>query len=386
LLTLHAGGSPPCEGVTDEKIITILEPPVVSCGPDAGICESSQFPVQAASADHYISLLWSTTGTGSFNDPATLKPVYTPGKEDALAGSVLLILTAIPADGCPPAADTLKLTVNASPVVNAGPDLFLELNTSGTIHSSVSGGSGAFAYSWHPAELLNDPTVADPVTVSLNINVTFTLTVLDLVTGCTGKDSMKAVMTGTTLVPFAVDDFDSTSMNVPVTIPHLVNDFNPFQEPFSFRIIDEPRHGSGQPFNDSLINYTPYPGFQGNDSLTYEIYYSEGHPQTDTAVVHIHVGGPIPLHIFNTISPNGDGVNDEWIIRGIEEFPDNEVTVFNRWGDVIRTWTRYDNVTNVWDGSNKNNRPVPDGTYFYVIKAGAAGNFSGWIFVRANTD
>jgi gliding motility-associated-like protein len=183
-----------------------------------------------------------------------------------------------------------------------------------------------------------------------------------------------------------VDDFDSTAMNVSVAIPHLLNDFNPYSEPFSFRILEQPRNGTGRSYNDSLINYVPAMGFQGEDSLVYEVYYENGHPQTDTAVIRIHVGSPIPLHVFNTISPNGDGVNDTWVIRGIEEFPDNEVTVFNRWGDVIRTWTRYDNAANSWDGTNKSNRPVPDGTYFYVIKAEPAGSFSGWIFVRANTD
>ena len=250
-----------------------------------------------------------------------LDPVYTPGEEDIITGFVSLVLTANPANGCPPAYDTLKITINKAPVVSAGPDLFMEINTSVVIHSSVYNGSGIFAYSWEPAELLLDAHVADPVTVSLSSNVTFSLSVLDLITGCTGTDAMKVLMMGTNLVPLAVDDYDSTTMDVPVAIHHLLNDFNPYPEPFSFRIIEEPRHGSAQPFNDSLINFTPNPGFEGNDSLVYEIYYAAEHPQTDTAIIYIHVGSAVPLQIFNTITPNGDGINDIWVIRGIEEFP-----------------------------------------------------------------
>ena len=68
------------------------------------------------------------------------------------------------------------------------------------------------------------------------------------------------------------------------------------------------------------------------------------------------------LTFFNGFSPDGDGKNDKWLIRNIDLFPDNELTVFNRWGDEIFKSTGY-NSTNAWDGSNMN-----QGTYFYVLK------------------
>jgi hypothetical protein len=54
--------------------------------------------------------------------------------------------------------------------------------------------------------------------------------------------------------------------------------------------------------------------------------------------------------IPNGISPNGDGKNDTWIIGLITKFPDNEVEVYNRWGEQLYYKRNYDNT---WDGTYK---------------------------------
>ncbi len=72
-------------------------------------------------------------------------------------------------------------------------------------------------------------------------------------------------------------------------------------------------------------------------------------------------------------SPNGDGINDYWIIDGIENYPDNEVYIYNRWGDIVFETKGYDNNSKVFHGSaNKLSRlganTLPSGTYFFNIK------------------
>jgi gliding motility-associated-like protein len=86
--------------------------------------------------------------------------------------------------------------------------------------------------------------------------------------------------------------------------------------------------------------------------------------------------------ITNGITPNGDGNNDVWKIKGIEFFPDNEVVILNRWGDRIKTMRHYDNVNVFWDGSNEHGKPVPDGTYFYTLTIRGRKNFKGWIQLK----
>ncbi len=78
------------------------------------------------------------------------------------------------------------------------------------------------------------------------------------------------------------------------------------------------------------------------------------------------------FNIPQGFSPNGDYINDLFIIRGIDRFPNNNFTIFNRWGDKIFEANPYKNT---WDGScSKGLRmggdALPTGTYFYVIDLG----------------
>lgn len=68
----------------------------------------------------------------------------------------------------------------------------------------------------------------------------------------------------------------------------------------------------------------------------------------------------------NAFTPNGDGNNDTWVIDDLYFFPDNKMTIFNRWGDTVFETERYQND---WDGSWKG-KPLPEGTYYYVVDLG----------------
>jgi gliding motility-associated-like protein len=102
-------------------------------------------------------------------------------------------------------------------------------------------------------------------------------------------------------------------------------------------------------------------------------------------MVYIHVKRPSldDLYVFNGVSPNGDGNNDTWKVRGIEKYPDNTVMIFNRWGDKIREFANYNNTTRSWNGSNEQGELLPDGTYFYILDIKNVGVLKGWIYVRA---
>ena len=76
------------------------------------------------------------------------------------------------------------------------------------------------------------------------------------------------------------------------------------------------------------------------------------------------------LVIPNIFTPNGDGVNDYFVIKNAKDWNIN-LQVFNRWGNDVY---KADNYQNNWDGKNKGN-PLADGVYFYIINA--KGLFSG---------
>jgi gliding motility-associated-like protein len=187
------------------------------------------------------------------------------------------------------------------------------------------------------------------------------------------------------LPPQAITDYDSTLMNVAVMIRPMENDYDPGGGVLNYFVLEGPYHGFISPATDSMFSYTPYPGFVGTDSLRYYVVDNDPIPQFDTAMIYIFVGEEIPVVIHNVITPNGDGLNDKWTIGGIENYPNNTINIFNRWGDKIRTFNAYDNSSVVWDGTNRHGEPVPDGTYFYILEIPNIGDYNGWIFVRANS-
>ena len=71
----------------------------------------------------------------------------------------------------------------------------------------------------------------------------------------------------------------------------------------------------------------------------------------------------------NAITPNGDGSNDFFMIPQIElnpdAYPDSEMIIFNRWGDEVFSASPY---LNDWDGNNNSGNPIPEGTYYYVLR------------------
>ena len=68
----------------------------------------------------------------------------------------------------------------------------------------------------------------------------------------------------------------------------------------------------------------------------------------------------------NTITPDGDGVNDVWNIPEIENYPDANVSIYNRWGNEVFSSKGYEQP---WDGTQDGNE-LPTGSYFYIIDYG----------------
>ena len=74
-----------------------------------------------------------------------------------------------------------------------------------------------------------------------------------------------------------------------------------------------------------------------------------------------------------------DGKNDYFILEGLGVLGKVELTVFDRRGALVFENLIYDNL---WHGTNYNGEPLPDDTYFYVIKAENGLSVSGYLYVR----
>lgn len=112
--------------------------------------------------------------------------------------------------------------------------------------------------------------------------------------------------------------------------------------------------------NSSIFNPVASPSSTTDFILT--VTDANSCDNSDTVTVTV-----LPLDydgmITNVFSPNGDGINDTWYIENIQYYPNNEVAVYNIYGNVVFTQKSYNND---WPGTY-NGAPLPDGTYFYVV-------------------
>jgi gliding motility-associated-like protein len=128
--------------------------------------------------------------------------------------------------------------------------------------------------------------------------------------------------------------------------------------------------------NDLVVNWSPTAGLNSSTvgrpvaspSAT-TIYVlsakslSSDCTNQDTIVVIVKTKIQIPTGF----TPNEDGINEAWVLEGIEDYPNAEVKIFNRWGGEMFSTKNYQN--NPFNGK-KDNSTLPMGTYYYVIKTG----------------
>ncbi|MNQ87532.1 hypothetical protein D3C85_1027580 [compost metagenome] len=82
----------------------------------------------------------------------------------------------------------------------------------------------------------------------------------------------------------------------------------------------------------------------------------------------IHTAGSAQLLVTQALSPNGDGINDVFIVEGIKAYPENQVKIVNRSGNLVYEQKGYDNEKFAFAGKGKGGDQLPDGTYYYSIE------------------
>jgi gliding motility-associated-like protein len=138
-------------------------------------------------------------------------------------------------------------------------------------------------------------------------------------------------------------------------------------------VIIAPKHGNLVLRADTTFIYTPDDGYFGPDEFTYRIGDIGTPTLFDTAVVIINVIENA-LKIPDGFSPDGDGVNEYFVIPGIEKYPNNTLRVINRWGEEVFVRYRY---ANDWGGEPNlglrlQDGKLPGGTYFYIFETGTS--------------
>ena len=176
--------------------------------------------------------------------------------------------------------------------------------------------------------------------------------------------------------PKAVDDAVSTVKSKPIMIDVLANDSISGTN-ITLKIINAPAHGELTLTADRKVIYTPQDAYCNStipDKFSYQICNTIG---CDLATVSVTVICD-KLKIYNAFSPNSDGVNDFFTIEGIEKYPNNALTIYNRYGAQVHNVKSYKND---WEGT-WNGKVLPDGTYFYIFNDGEGNSYSGYVQIN----
>ena len=125
--------------------------------------------------------------------------------------------------------------------------------------------------------------------------------------------------------------------------------------------------------NNTLTNLT------SSNTGFYTLIVTNTQGCSDTASVFVKTGESDCFFIPSVFTPNGDGINDTWVIEGLSEFPNCLVRVFNRWGQLL-----FDNkgYAQPWDGVYDGNQcPIAD--YYYIIDLGTdKKTFTGTVTIK----
>jgi photosystem II stability/assembly factor-like uncharacterized protein/fibronectin type 3 domain-containing protein len=161
ILTLTANSVAPCTDVTTASLVLGFTPgPAVFAGNQAVICENEYYSLTESSASNYSSLLWVTSGTGYFDDPYALHPLYYPGTGDT--GEFILGLWAFGNSPCEDAYSNLLLYIQASPSAFAGPDAVINAGETYTLTGASAAEYSSLLWTTTGTGYFDDPHILHP--------------------------------------------------------------------------------------------------------------------------------------------------------------------------------------------------------------------------------
>lgn len=181
-LTFTSDPSGACPVVTDDVTYTIIPLPAVNAGSDITICADTAGIEMNAIVNSATGVVWTTQGSGTFNDSSLTNAVYSISSQDIQDSIVTLVATTTGNGICDAGTDNLKLFINPTPIVSAGFDQSIcsdadSISLSGSVKIAGGGewsttGSGSFS----PDETTLAPQYMTDPTDGTNPDITFYLT------------------------------------------------------------------------------------------------------------------------------------------------------------------------------------------------------------------
>lgn len=318
----------------------------------------------SASSGDNLSFNWSTENGQIISGNNSNMPVV-----DEPGTYVLVIQDSISA-----CTDTASIDIVADTSLvdaDAGIDQSTCTDTAQIIANLPNAATGIWTS--NTSAIIDDPTAANTFVSNLTMGNNLFIWTLST-TDCADYDADTVVINVET-IPIANDDIFEIPFGQSSTIDLdlVANDGVAIVSNWNIQILDQPSSGILATPENGIVSYTRDNNFGGELLFSYLLCNDFCPDYCDTANVVLNVIEPGLLDslvdIANTITPNGDGINDQFVINelvdAIDQFPQNELVIINRWGDIVYSAQPYNND---WDGKNESGQDLPQGTYYYVLR------------------
>lgn len=235
--------------------------------------------------------------------------------------------------------DSTNLLVYPAATAQVNNDIAICEGSSTTLNAS-----GGIKYFWEPGSSLSNDTISNPIARPVDSTV-YRVIVFNQY-GCFDTASVRVNVWKKPMADAGPDR--KTRQGFPVSIAGSVQgtDIRYYWTPASSIA------------NADQLKTTVNPPVSTTYTLHAESIHGCG-TNTDDMFVKVYDKVLVP----NAFSPNGDGINDTWIIEPLEFFTESVTSVYNRYGTLVYSSKGY---ARPWDGT-RNGKPLPVGTYYYVI-------------------
>ncbi|WP_121810559.1 Ig-like domain-containing protein [Mucilaginibacter kameinonensis] len=344
-----------CSSPVVSQEVVVNKPPTSSAGSNILACVTDQYIQLAGNIGGGTTTgVWSKKGSnpGQFLPSANEQNAkYEPTAEDKAAGSVTLVLTSTSKDDCTIATSEMTINFGKTPGTNAGPDLEVcarpdPIKLDGNVLISgggkwTSSGTGTMQFAENAQGAVYTPSDEDVKSGSVKLTLT-----ANAPGQCyTASDDMVVKF----IPPPTVNagGIRYVLKNHTITLTPTVSDEN-------VQYLWLPDIGLSN-------NKVKEPVLTGDADIVYTLYVTDVRGCINQSQTIIKVSPDITVP--NTFTPNGDGFNDFWEVKGLVAYESSTVDVFNRYGERLFHSIGYGVP---WDG-NFNGRQLPAGTYYYII-------------------
>ncbi|SMD16873.1 PKD-like domain-containing protein, partial [Pedobacter nyackensis] len=332
--------------------VVVNRPAIVTANNDQIVCANNAVIAISGNVSGGSSTgIWTTTGSGIFPSGANaLNGTYVPSAADKTAGDVVLTLTATNTASCLPAASSFHLTITPAPIVSAGGDrvicryerLVLTGQSTSPAVKWTSTGTGTF--------LPNNTSLNATYVPSNNDKAAGSVTITLSATGNTNcapvNDKINVTLTPPPIVDLGPDVYVFQGESKTLTPLNVTGD--------NLQYLWTPNIG----LNNNTLK-TPL--FTGINDTKYKLTVTG--TTGCIAVDEFYVKVLKPIQRPNAFSPNGDGINDTWSMKEIDNYRGAIIHIFNRYGTKLFDANAKDLI---WDGTYKGS-PLPVGVYYYIL-------------------